>query len=813
MSTTNDGHTLWYTTPARAWQETLLLGNGRLGASVWGGVEHEVIDLNEDTLWTGEPGYEPNPKAPAALPEVRRLLLTGEYARAQELAADSLGGIGGTGMYMPLGRLTLDLPFGEVSGYRRQLDLNTATAQVTFTHEGVTYRREVFASHPAGALVVRLSADRPGMVSLRASLSSQLRHETGTVTGNVSSATAGAAVGSVVGATSTVVRMHGRAPMRSYNYSGQTREPEYDNGPQPRGMRWEARLAAVAEGGTLSADGTDVVIAEGCDAVTLVVAARTSYNGPGASPSRAGQDEKVLVAGDVRNAVGQDYETLRRAHVRDHAELFGRVHLDLGRSAAEALPTDERVAAYVAGSGADPGLAALYYQFGRYILIATSRPGSQPANLQGVWNPSINPAWGSNWTINCNAQINYWPVEVANLAECHEPLLELTRELSENGAQVASDHYSARGWVSHQGTDIWRYAQPVGSNPQWSNFVASNAWLCQHLWEHYAFSGDLDELRRFWPVIRDAAAFHLDMLVAEPERGWLVTAPDINFENIWVAPDGSTGSLAMGTTPTTQMVRELFTNVLAAADALGESPELAEEIEAALPRLAPMQISPTTGQLQEYLQDWGRQMKAEVLSSWGAVCSAQIHPRRTPGLAAALRRIFDTERWWEEKEDPLKGPCLGSWEGGFQSMTYARLGDGDAALRVFDLHLQKAVQPNLGSKFIGHAPNNPMFQIDGNLGQTSAVNEMLLQSHVHEGGVYELNLLPALPGQWADGEVRGLRGRGGFEVDLRWRGGALESATVRSVTGTTTRVRYGERTQDVTLAPGEQIELDGGLMV
>ncbi|UFU02846.1 glycoside hydrolase family 95 protein [Ruania suaedae] len=787
----DDGLTLWYTQPARTWQESSLLGNGHLGAALWGGIEREVIDLNEDTLWTGEPGYEPNPAAPTALPEVRRLLLAGKYAEAQELAADSLGGIGGTALYMPLGQLVLDLPAGEVSGYRRELDLTTATAQVTFRSDGVTYRRETFVSHPDRALVVRLSADRPGAISFTASLTSLVRHQTT--------------------ADGESLRMAGRAPMRAFDYSGRTREPEYDEEPDPRGMRWEARLAAVAEGGsaTISEKG-DAVLSEGCDAVTLILTARTSYNGPAVSPSRDGQDEKALAEADLRAAVGKGYEALRTAHVADHQELFRRVSLDLGRSDADALPTDERVAAYVAGSANDPGLAALYFQFGRYILIATSRPGSQPANLQGVWNPSINPAWGSNWTINCNAQMNYWPAEAANLAECHEPLLELTRELSENGARVARDHYSARGWVSHQGTDLWRYAQPVGSNPQWSNFVASNAWLSQHLWEHYAFSGDLEDLRRAWPTIRDAASFHLDMLVEEPEHGWLVTAPDINFENIWVAPDGTTGSLAMGTTPTMQMVRELFTHVLAASRLLGEAGELAAEIEAALPRLAPMQISPATGQLQEYLEDWGRTMKAEVLSSWGAVASAQIHPRRTPELAAGLRRIFDTERWWEEKKDPLKGPCLGSWEGGFQAMAYARLGDGDAALRVFDLHLQKAVQPNLGSKFIGHSPTNPMFQIDGNLGQTSAVNEMLLQSHVHDG-VYELDLLPALPGQWADGEVRGLRGRGGFEVDLRWRGGALESATIRAVTGTTTRVRYRERTLDVTLAPGEQIRLSQDL--
>ena len=781
--------TLWYTRPAERWQESLLMGNGRLGACVWGGVEREVINLNEDTLWTGEPSYQPNPAAPAALPEVRRLLLAGRYAQAQELAADALGGIGGTGMFMPMGDLTITLPFesGAASDYRRELDLETATARVTFEHEGIRYRREIVVSHPGQAMLVRVSADRPGAVSLDASLSSPLRFET-TVDG-------------------AVLRMVGQAPMQGFEYSGKERAPIYDDAnPQPRGVRWEAQLAAVADGGTVTTSGRGLRV-EGCDAVTLMLVARTSYNGPEASPSRDGLDPAALCRDDLEALAGRSYESLREAHVADYRELFGRVDLDLGHSAAEALPTDQRIRQYRAGSGADPSLAALYYQFGRYMLISTSRPGSQPANLQGGWNTSINPAWGSNWTINCNAQINYWPVEVANLAECHEPLLQLARELSDSGARVARDHYGARGWVSHQGTDIWRYAQPVGNNPQWSNFVASNAWLSQHLWERYAFSNDLEDLRRAWPTMRGAAAFHLDMLVEEP-HGWLVTAPDINFENIWVDAEGNTGSLAMGTTPTTQMVRELFTHAIRAARLLDADADLRAELERALPRLAPMQISPTTGQLQEYLEDWGRTMKAEVLSSWGAVCSAQIHPRSTPELAAGLRAIFDTERWWEQKEDPLKGPCLGSWEGAFQSNAYARLGDGDAAMAILDLHLQKAVQPNLGSKFIGHAPNDPMFQVDGNLGQTSAVNEMLLQSHVHEADMFEIDLLPALPRQWPDGHVRGLRARGGFEVDLTWRAGGLTTARIRSISGTRARVRYRDRVHALRMAPGQERDLE-----
>jgi len=697
-------------------------------------------------------------------------------------------------MYMPLGELTIALPFAaeDVSGYRRELDLESATAQATFEHDGVGYSREVFVSHPGQCLVVRLTADQPGSISFTASLSSPLRHLRRT--------------------DGDVLRMFGRAPMQGFGYSGQVRLPLYDEkSPEPRGMRWETQLAAVCEGGGLHLT-DDALVAEGCDAVTLMVVARTSYNGPDKSPSREGRDQTALCRDDLRSLVGQSHETLRAAHVDDHEKLFRRVVLDLGHnSETERLPTDERVRRYRAGGGADPGLAPLYYQFGRYLMIATSRPGSQPSNLQGIWNISMNPAWGSNWTINCNAQINYWAVEAANLAECHQPLLELTRELSLNGARVATDHYGARGWVSHQGTDVWRYAGPVGSNPQWSNFVASNAWLSQHLWEHYVFTGDLTELRRWWPTIRGATQFHLDMLVEEPTHGWLVTAPDINFENIWVDAAGNTGSLAMGTTPTTQMVRELFTNAIRASQLLDTDAGLRTEVEAALPRLAPMRISPTTGQLQEYLEDWGRSMKAEVLSSWGAVCSAQIHPRRSPELAAGLRRIFDTERWWEEKPDPLMGPCLGSWEGAFQACSYARLGDGDAALAILELHLQKAVQPNLGSKFIGHAPDNPMFQIDGNLGQTAAVNEMLLQSHVHEGAVFEIDLLPALPQRWADGQVRGLRARGGFEVDLAWRAGALTSARVRAVTGTVARIRYRDRTLDLELVTGTERDVAADL--
>ncbi len=770
------------------------MGNGRIGACLWGGIDRELINLNEDSLWTGEPGYEINPRALPALSEVRRLLLAGEFAQAEKMAGENLGGKGCC-MYLPLGDLSIQFPF-HASGakqYRRQLDLDTAVARISLLHDGVRYAREVFVSHPGRAVIVRLTADKSGKVSFTAALSSLLRYETK--------------------AGERVLRMTGRAPMRGFIYSGKERPPIYDDeSPEPKGMRWEAQLGAVNQGGALHFT-DEGLVAENCDAVTLMVVARTSYNGPVRSPSRQGKDESALCREDLDLIAGQTYDALRAAHVADYQELFHRVSLDLGHSAAaEALPTDERIRQYRAGAGADPGLAALYYQFGRYALISASRPGSQPSNLQGIWSATINPAWGSNWTINCNAQINSWPAEAANLAECHQPLIDMVEELSIDGARVAKEFYGARGWVSHQGTDIWKYASPVGSKPQWSNFVVSNAWLAQHLWEHYAFSLEPDDLRRAWPTIRGAAQFHLDMLVEEPKHKWLVTAPDINFENIWIDQEGNTGSLCIGSTPTMQMVRELFSNAIRASQILGEDADLRAELEAALPRLAPMQISPTTGQLQEYLDDWRRRMKAQVLSSWGAICSAQIHPRRTPELAAGLRKIFDTERWWEEKPDPLMGPCLGSWEGAFQANAYARLGDGDAALNILDLHLQKAVQPNLGSAFLGHAPNNPMFQIDGNLGQTATVNEMLLQSHLCDAdGIYEIELLPALPKLWPVGQVRGLRARGGFGIDIAWNSGALVSARIRAVNGTRTRIRYRERMLDLALVKGEQRDLTGTL--
>lgn len=439
--------------------------------------------------------------------------------------------------------------------------------------------------------------------------------------------------------------------------------------------------------------------------------------------------------------------------------------------------------------GKDPSLAVLYYQFGRYLLIASSRPGSQPANLQGIWNHEIHPPWSANWTLNCNVQINYWPVETANLAECHLPLVDLTEQLSVDGTNVAKALYGVRGWTAHHNTDIWRQAGPVSGSAVWSIFQVGGAWLCQHLWEHYAFSGDVGYLRRVWPTLKNSARFFLDYLMEEPSHGWLVTGPDTNFENPFRKPNGETGCTCMGPTGSMQIVRELFQNCVAASRILDTDAELGSEIEKALPRLAPMQISPTTGELQEWPEDWQRTADCQVMSSWGAICGTQITPRGTPQLAAALRKIFDTNPWW-------RNGSVGSWQGAFQANVYARLGDGDMALAVLNTHLARSVNSNMTAHFNSGGAE---FEIDGNLGLTAAVGEMLLQSHAGE-----IELLPALPKDWSAGKVTGLRARGGFEVDLSWQEGRLVKATVRQTAPAVGAVlRYGPKT--IELDPRERV--------
>lgn len=767
--------TLWYRQPAQRWTEASIIGNGRLGGMVWGGVQQERVDLNEDTLWSGEPYNNINTNGLKSLPAIRSLLFAGKNSEAQALVEKDMNAKFNQ-CYMPLGALKLEFPItGEVRNYRRTLDLNEAIARVQFSHNGTLFTREIFASFPGQCIVVRLSREGPGKLSFRASLESQLRHTTSVLPVAEGVSTNGA----------SALQLRGRVPLHADpHYVGN--RIAYDEGPDPKGMRFEARLTGTHSGGTLKFANNEV-IAEDCDSVTLVVVAATSYNGPHRSPSADVRRPDALCASALARVHGKSYEELRKAHVSDYQGLFGRVHLDLGRTAADREPTDVRVRRYA--PGADPSLASLYFQFGRYLLIAGSRPGTQPLNLQGIWNKDMNPAWSANWTLNCNAQINYWPVEVANLAECHEPLVDLTTELSADGTNIAKNLYGAGGWVAHHNTDIWRQAGPVAGSACWSVFQGGSAWLCQHLWERYAFSGDTNYLRRVWPIMAGAARFYLDSMVVEPSRGWLVTAPDVNFENAFRKPNGESACSCYGPTASMQMIRELFKNCVRAARILGTSDTFRKELEAALPLLAPMQISPTTGELQEWVDDWQRTAECQVLSSWGLVCSSQITPRETPDLAAGLRRIFDTGSWWTNG-------AVGSWQGAFQANVYARLHDAEKALAVLDMHLRRVVNPNLSANFGSMAE----WEIDGNLGMTAVVCEMLLQSHNGE-----VELLPALPKSWPKGHVKGLRARGACEVDLAWENGSLQTATIRPIKGGNLRLRYGNHSESVTMEAGKTL--------
>ena len=768
---------LWYRQPAAAWRESLFIGNGRLGGAVWGGAQQTRIDLNEDTLWSGEPYENINTNGLKSLPEIRRLLFEGKELEAQRLVETNMLGRYNEN-YLALGILRMDfLNIGAATNYCRELDLNTAVVRESFDAEGVRYVREMFASQPAQAIVVRLTASQPGKISFAAVLDSQLLHT------NASG--------------QNFYNLTGRCP--SYSDCYRKRTNSYDLGPKPKGMAFEARLTARNNGGKVRYTATGIV-AEQCDAVTLMFVAATSYNGPQKSPSREGKDPAAECARDLKRLSGCSYARLRADHVADYQKLFGRVTLDLGHNPpAEQRPTDVRVKTYQ--SGGDSGLAALYYQFGRYLLIASSRPGTQPANLQGIWNNSLFPPWAANWTLNCNAEINYWSVEAANLSECHLPLLELTRELSVDGTNVATRLYGARGWMAHHNTDIWRTAGPVSGQARWAIFQVGSAWLCQHIWEHYAFTGDKKFLLEYWPVLAGAARFYLDSLIEEPEHDWLVTGPDTNFENLWRRPDGTRGSLCLGPTASMEMIRELFQNCVHASELIGTDADLREAIQKAMPRLPPLKISPTTGELQEYLADWPREAHDQALSSWGLICSAQITPRSTPELAAGVKRIFDREQMWRKGQ-------IGSWQGAFQANAYARLHDGDSALGVLAIHLQEAVNPNLTARFPGHCD----FQIDGNLGQTAAINEMLLQSQVgNANGVYEIELLPALPKAWSSGRVSGLRARGGFEVEIVWHDGVLATAKIKSILGNPLRLRLGDKVIDEATTAGKTFAFNAAL--
>ncbi|MGI4886188.1 MAG: glycoside hydrolase family 95 protein [Janthinobacterium lividum] len=736
------GPVLWYRQPAKYWNEALPVGNGRLGAMLFGRPAEELMQLNESSLWTGGPANpDPNPAAPTYLPEVRRLLFAGDNAAAAQLMRQMQGP--NSNAYQPLGDLLLRQPLaGAVSGYYRGLDLATATATTRFTAGGVTCTREVFVTAPDQVIVIRLTASKPKALNFSLSLRHPLAFRR-----------------AVAGPGELVLR--GQASVSADEPRAPGTAPAYQQRPGCNGMRFQIRLRVARTDGTVTAD--SVLRVAGATEALLLVSGATSFNGFDKCPDADGKDETREAQRWLAGAQARPFAQLRARHVADYRAYFDRVALALAGPPPPDLPTDERLKRYRTGQP-DAALEALYFDFGRYLLISSSRPGGQAANLQGLWNPLVQPPWRSNYTTNINLQMNYWPAEVANLAELQEPLRAQIQRMAATGAATARTYYRAAGWALHHNSDIWASSNPVGEgtgDPRWANWSLGGPWLAQHLFEHYRFTQDKTYLRQTaYPLLKGAAEFCLDWLVEHD--GYLVTAPSTSPENSYRLPDGREEVVTIASTMDMSIIRDLFGNVLEADSVLG-APDaaFAARVRAARARLHPLHIG-RQGNLQEWYGDFADvdPQHRHVSQLFGLHPGREISPLTTPALAAAARQTL-----------VVRGDAGTGWSKAWKINFWARLLDGNHAYKMYQELLKNSTLPNL---FDTHPP----FQIDGNFGATAGITEMLLQSQLAD-----VHLLPALPAAWATGAVRGLVARGGFVVDMTWHDGRLATACLTSRAG------------------------------
>ena len=737
---------LWYRQPAIQWEEALPVGNGRLGAMVFGGIEKERLQFNEGTVWKGEPHDYAHPGAYQHLNELRQLLFAGKQAEAEKLAMDVFMSVPlHQKAYQAFGDLYLEFPgLADASQYRRELSLDNAVAATQFVVNGVTYRREVFASWPAQAIIVRIGASKAGSVSFKASLSSAHKEA------------------QIAPVSEQEVSMSGKV--------------------EDSAIRYEARLLAQAEGGTVRADGGALAIS-GANAVTLILTGATNFK----NFQDVSGDSKLRNDAVLANLRKADYKALLAAHVADYQKLYRRASLDLGVTSAAEQPTDERIKAF--RTTGDPQMVAMVFQYGRYLMISSSREGGQPANLQGVWNQSNNPPWDSKYTVNINTEMNYWPVEVGGMSECTLPLFDALKDVARSGERTAKEHYNARGWVLHHNFDLWRGTAPINKSDH-GIWQTGGAWLSQALWDHYLFTHDREFLSATaYPLMKGAALFFVDALVPYPGKGWLITGPSNSPEH---------GGLVMGPTMDHQIVRGLFEDVIAASQILNTDADLRAKLIDMRKRIAPDQIG-KYGQLQEWLEDKDdpKDTHRHVSHLWGVFPGREITPIGTPDLFKAAQKSLE-----------FRGDEATGWSMGWKVNLWARFLDGAHAYRILQNLIVPAANGDRAKKIPSHAglfPNmfdaHPPFQIDGNFGAASGIAEMLLQSDdwtatptsltdVQMAKAAQLNLLPALPPQLANGEVNGLMARGALTVDLAWKDGKLTQAVVRAKDAEPLQIRY-----------------------
>lgn len=773
---------LWYDQPAKIWEEALPLGNGKTGAMVFGGVSTERFQLNNSTLWSGAPDAGNNPKAQAILPLVRAAVFAGDYGKAAEIWKKNLQGPY-SARYLTMADLFLDFDFKDsaTTAYRRELDIRNAVSTVTYTIAGITYKRETLISYPDQAMVIRITADKPAAIGFTTSITSKLRY-------------------AVTAPAQNYLLLKGKAPKHVAHRAIEPQQIVYDD---KEGMTFQVHVQVKTEGGTTKSTGNKITVSK-ANAVTIYLTNGTSFNGFDKSPGLEGREPAIEAVSNLKRVYPKAFSAIRSAHIADYKQLFDRVSFRLADDADLAgLPTNVRLSRQ-GRSGNDQGLQVLYYQFGRYLMIASSRPGSPATNLQGIWNDHVQPPWGSNYTVNINTQMNYWLAENTNLSELHQPLFDFINTLAINGATTAKVNYGIQqGWVGHHNSDIWSKTSPSGGYdwdpkgaPRWSAWPMAAAWLSTHIYEHYLFTGDQIFLKeKGYPLMKGAAEFMLNWLVKD-QNGYLVTNPSTSPENVFKI-DGKEYEMSMATTMDMGIIRELFNDCIGSSKALDIDADFRDRLIAAKGKLYPFHIG-QYGQLQEWFDDLDNPKdKHRHLSHLFALYPGnQITTQNTPELAAAAKQSLIH-----------RGDVSTGWSMAWKINWWARLKDGNHALKILKAGLTlidpaKTIEPtadvnapaaqltNIQMGGGGTYPNlfdaHPPFQIDGNFGATAGITEMLLQSN--EGTV---NLLPALPDEWTNGSIRGIKARGNFTIAIEWQNGKLSGARVRSGSGGNCRLSTG----------------------